>query len=438
MEPSRSRPRHRRWPLAWIALPTAALLFSLLRLTAGAQEPPAPPPDGPETELPAAPSAASDTVGVSTAPDAPAAPTVPAVPTLPEPPDGDVVRGVKLLVAGGGRVDWSVQGDWLAYDRRDKDDLYDVYKATTQGTGAICLTCPLLEFRNANATNPAWHPSGRLLVFQVQPRGRQLEQTLAERSTPERGLHSELWTITADGRSFFQLTRPEQTGSAVLDPCFSHEGGLLAWSERASHHGGLWGEWILRVARFEDRAGVPRLSRVRTYRPGGGRSFVQVHGFSADDRSLILSGNLEPGQPESGLDLYLFDLETEQLTRLTKTLGNFDDQGRFSPAGDWLAWTSNRDVPPLLRGSGREAGRPFPSDLWLMNTDGSGEKRLTIFNPETGRDPATGAAITDFAWSPDGDRIAATVVRDLSAPREDLYLIELDPGLGRDASRQSR
>ncbi|MCB1058086.1 MAG: PD40 domain-containing protein, partial [Acidobacteria bacterium] len=350
---------------------------------------------------------------------------------LPELPAGDAVRGVELLVPGGGRVDWSVQGDFLAYDRAGSDGLYDIYKSSADGAGRVCLTCPLLEFQNANATNPSWHPSGRLLVFQVQQRARQIEQTLLERSTPERGLHTELWTITADGRSFFQLTRPEQSGPSLLDPCFSHEGKLLAWSERATDRGGLWGEWILRVGRFDERAGVPRLSHVRTYRPGGGRSFVEIDGFTADDRGLILSGNLEPGQPESGMDLYRFDLETEQLTRLTRTLGDFDDAGHVSPAGDRLAWASGRDVPPLLRGPGRDAGRPFPTDLWLMNLDGSGAQRLTIFNPDAGRDPSFAAAVTDLAWNPDGDRIAATVVRDFGAPREDIFLVELDPNFGR-------
>jgi Tol biopolymer transport system component len=350
---------------------------------------------------------------------------------IPKPPGNSVVRSTRLLVPSGGRLDWSVQGDWIAYDRRGPDDLYDLYKVTPQGAGITCLTCPLLEFRNAHALNPSWHPSGRLLVFQAQMRARRLEMTTTALTTPERGLHTELWTISADGKAFFQLTRSEQTGAGVLDPHFSHEGDRLVWSERIANRAGLWGDWAVRVAEFSERGGVPRLGRVRTYRPGNGRGFLVVHGFTPDDRQLVLSGNLEPGQAGTGLDLYLFDLTTQKLTRLTSSLGDYDDQMHYSPAGDWFAWASDRSVPPILRGTGRTAARPLPRDVWLMNTDGSGEQRLTFFNPRTSRNPADGAVVSDLAWSPRGDQLAVHVVRDFQAPREEIYLIDLDPGLGR-------
>lgn len=351
---------------------------------------------------------------------------------IPEPPGSGPVRATRLLISNAGRLDWALQGDWLVFDRRDADGLYDLYRATAQGAGTECLTCGLLEFENAHALNPSWHPSGQLIVFQAQPRARRLDQSSATLTTPERGLHTELWTISADGESFFQLTRSDQTGAGVLDPRFSHEGDLLAWSERVANRNGLWGDWVIRVARFGQRAGIPRLGKVRTYRPGAGRGFVVAHGFTPDDRGLILSGQLEPGQPATGLDLYLLDLESEELTRLTRTLGDYDVDAAFSPAGDWLAWASNRSVPPLLRGSGRGAARPIPRDLWMMNADGSGAERLTFFNPRASRNPDDGAVVGDFAWSPTGDRIAVHVLRDFAAPREEIYLLELDPGLGRD------
>ncbi|MDY7092206.1 MAG: hypothetical protein SX243_04455 [Acidobacteriota bacterium] len=350
---------------------------------------------------------------------------------IPKPPGNTMVRSTRLLVPGGGRLDWSVQGDWIAYDRRDADDLYDLYKTSPQGAGTVCLTCPLLEFRNAHALNPSWHPSGRLLVFQVQMRARRLDVTTTALTTPERGLHTELWTISADGKTFFQLTRGEQTGAGVLDPHFSHEGNRLVWSERVANRSGLWGDWVVRVAEFAERGGVPRLGKVRTYRPGNGRGFLVAHGFTPDDRQLVLSGNLEPGQAGTGLDLYLFDLTTQELTRLTRTLGDYDDQMHYSPAGDWFAWASDRNVPPILRGTGRSAARPIPRDVWLMNADGSGEQRLTYFNPRNSRNPADGAVVSDLAWSPRGDQLAVHVVRDFQAPREEIYLIDLDPGLGR-------
>ena len=61
-------------------------------------------------------------------------------------------------------------------------------------------------------------------------------------------------SITRDGRRIWQLTRAGERGGLVLDPHFSHEGGLLLWSERLRGAPDPWGEWAVRVgARFRVR-----------------------------------------------------------------------------------------------------------------------------------------------------------------------------------------
>ncbi len=342
-------------------------------------------------------------------------------------PASPAVARQELVIVGGGRVDWSVQGDLLAFDRRGPDGFYDLYVARPDGSGERCLACQLLEFRSSHAYNPSWHPSGRLLVFQAQPLARTLELSAAAMASPDRGIHSELWTISSDGKVFFQLT---PGGQGLLDPVFSHEGDLLAWSERVSSKRGRWGEWVLRVARFSDRAEVPKLGRVETLEPGAARLFAVAHGFTPDDKGLVVSGNFEVGQAESGMDAGRVELGSGKLTAFTRTLAEWDEQARFAPDGVHVAWTTDRNLSrrpqPLAPGT-RAAARPSPRELWLRRAEGGGEVRLTYFNQADTPAAGTGALVSDFAWSPDGTQLAVSVLGDLANPREDIYLLTLAP-----------
>ena len=334
---------------------------------------------------------------------------------------------LRILVPSGGRVDWSVQGDLIAYDRQGSDGFYDLYLTTPAGTLERCLTCQLLEFRRVHAFNPAWHPSGNLLVFQAQPAARKLHFGPTVMASPDRGLHTELWTISRDGQVFVKLLEP-LPGRAILDPHFSHEGGLLAWSERVKSRTARWGEWEIQVAPFNVRAQIPKLKKIERYPMKDKHHFTEVHGFTPDDRRLLISGNLEAGQGEAGMDVYLLDLESREVERLTHTLGDWDEHAHLSPDGRQLAWTSNRNLsrraPPSPPGT-MPTARPVRRDLWLRDLESGSEVRLTYFNHPSSPTAQSGATIADLVWSPEGGRLLLTVVSDFAADREDLYELTL-------------
>ncbi len=344
-----------------------------------------------------------------------------------EAPQSPAVKNLRLLLTNGGRVDWSVQGDWIAFDKRGDDGFYDLYVMKPDTSLERCLTCRLLEFRKTHAYNPSWHPSGKLLAFQAQRLARKLKLDASEMATPDRGLHSQLWTISMDGEVFLQLTSND-SNRALLDPNFSHEGTLLAWSERARSRIGRWGEWQIRVAKFNLRAQVPRLKKVKTYRPGERRRFVVAHGFSPDDKRLLVSGNLARDQPEAGMDIYLLDLESRETSPLTQTFSEWDQQAQISPNGVHVAWSSNRNLPrtraPAPPGIPFSA-RPQRRELWIQNLDGSGQERLTFFNHPSSFMAEAGATVADFAWGPEGNSIVLQVVTDFVGQKEALYLLEL-------------
>ncbi len=349
-----------------------------------------------------------------------------------EVPRNGWVRSIQSVKPGGGRLDWSVQGETLAFDKRSERGYYAIYTMLPDGTGESCLTCPLYEFRKLHAFDPVWAPSGEYIVFTVQRNAKKLGLTAGAMTTPDRGIRSDLWIIDRTGKYYFQLTQGQQTGLAVMAPRFSHEGGQLLWSERVATQGGRWGQWILRVGQINIDAAVPRLKKVKDYRPAETRGFVEGHGFSPDDRRILIAGNLEPGQSEAGMDLYLFELATGQRQRLTTTLGEWDQLAEFAPTGEHIAFTSNRNLPRAMprQSSVPPSARTVPRELWLMAPDGSGQQRLTFFNHPAQGDAAGNVVVADLSWSPDGDRIALQVVN-LADDTEAIYIVELDASFRR-------
>lgn len=330
------------------------------------------------------------------------------------------IVAIDLLERNGGRPEFSAQGDRIAFDRAGDDGRYDIHLLEVETGLERCLTCEVYDLKKTNNLAPAWHPSGRYLVFLAQGLAKRLGLGTTELVTPDRGVHADLFVIRLDGKGFWQLTR--DTG-AILDPHFSYEGDKLVWSERVGAGGdGHWGEWAVRLAKFDGDGKVPRLKGVRTFRPGEQHGLIVVHGFAPDDRRILLSGNLEEGQRETGSDIYLFDPETETLERLTHSRSNWDDDAAFAPNGQFIAFTSNAEILGTPTGTGVPA--VLRRDLWLMKPDGSDQRRLTYFNDPRTPEGLGDAYVGDFSWAPAGDRIVVHVVAG-SPPREDLYLIRL-------------
>lgn len=339
--------------------------------------------------------------------------------TIKAAPGHREVSEVRLLKDGAGRVDWSQQGDWLAFDQVGAEGYSALYVMRVDGTAEKCLTCENLDFHRASALNPVWHPSGEYLVFQVQNLPRRLIPGPRQLAGPERGLHSELWVAVREGRPAWQLTRAGEQGRAVLDPHFSYEADQLVWSERIENRGEGWGQWGFQVAGFSVRRGLPRLGKVTTYEPGERKGWTVAYGFTPDDKGLLISASPRPGERESDLDLYRYDLATRALTPLVRTQGEVDGPAAFAPGKDVVVFASSRGL-----GGGRQL--PWRQDLWLISLDGQRQERLTFWNDPGSSQFLGEALIADLAWSPQGDRLAVTVVSADPEPRQALWLVVLD------------
>ena len=338
------------------------------------------------------------------------------------------VRDIRVLKEDAGRMDWSQQGDWIAFDRAEPD-FYQIYIMQPDGGGEKCLTCEQWDFRKTNSFSPAWHPSGDYLVFQVQENAKHLDLDILRLTTPHRGLHSELWLISDRGRDPFQLTRIRDRGGAVVDPHFSHEATLLVWSQRVVS-AGRWGEWEPHVGRFQIKRGVPRLTKVKNYQPAVRKGFTLAHGFTPNDRGLLISAVPDDRQSAIGRDILELDLETGNYQRLTSTPRQWDELVFALPRADGVVWVSDRGIE-------RPAHRRLPrqGDVWYMSASGRRQERLTFFNDPQSDHFLGEALIDDLAWNPEGDKLLLHVVSTGPSPGSEtveqaIYIVELKGALG--------
>lgn len=331
----------------------------------------------------------------------------------------------RLLFEDVRTVDWSPRGDWIAFDRRDRQGFSQLWVARPDGSAERCLTCDFYQLRQHHSGSPTWHPSGKHIVFVVEKPVRSDGRPLPFLSVPGGNLGSDLWAVTFDGRDAFNLTSRGVEGGRALAPRFSHEGDQLAWSQRIAAGGGAWGQWGLHVARFSASRGVPRLRGIKVYQPGAQRRFMESYGFTADDRGVLFAANLDPGQPEGGLDLYVLRLESEELVRLTGSPA-FDRFARLTPDGRRVVWASSsgqRESEPLFER--REKSTDLALDLWLMEVGGTEARRLTRFNDATDGGYIGRVMTGTVAWSRDATQLLVPLVALGQNGVGGLYLVDL-------------
>jgi Tol biopolymer transport system component len=321
----------------------------------------------------------------------------------------------------GGRVDWSADG--IVFDHLDADGYYDVAFIRQDGSGYRNLTKGRAGVPQKHCGNPAWHPTGRYVVF-VAEKDERLHASDAHIGgsagcTPGAGAHCDLWVADLRDTSFTRLTTlptkknlPDPTKiSGVLHPHFSHDGKKLLWSEMTDFAGsgarGTFGLWRLNVSDFVTTGGTPFLANTARYEPGGALgpfSFIETHGFSPDDSTVIYCANAQAGQQDVYIDIYTFNLFSRRLRRLTDEADVWDEHAHISPDGRRVVWMSSAGYP--VAPSTYE--QSLKTEYWMMDIDGSNKTRLTFFNDPASSDARVaqgGRAIaSDFAWGTLADR----------------------------------
>jgi len=315
-----------------------------------------------------------------------------------------------------GKPAWSPDGSRLAFVRRDGG----IYVMPALG-GAPQRVSISKGFAGGGL---AWSPGGAFFVF----------------TGPGQGL----FAVSAEGGEVHQLTQPAAgvDSSAALSP----DGGSLAFVRRTSTFNS--GVFVMPLNRDGTAAGAAKQIT-------SGVWDISSLDWTADGREILFAGSADSGnsslwrvardggkptrfpaptmvsvQPtvarQSGRMIYVTRrIETKifkmplgahpgEPSPLIETDGDQRDLG-VAPNGERIAFVSNRT------GS---------KEIWVANSDGSDQTRLTFFN---------GPSVGSPRWSPDGKQIAFD---GYAGGSSDIYLIPAEGGkplsLTRDPANEVR
>ena len=338
------------------------------------------------------------------------------------------VKSMKVFMEDVGRLDWCDASGLMVFDKRGADDYFDVFVARPDGRVIRSLTDGVKGVPQRHNGCPAWHPSGKYVLFQSE-----MERHFggSEHSRPGAGLWCNLWVADVAGGRFWKLTDypPGPAGRGALHPHFSRDGGKIVWAERQGNLEGKdrdWGRWAIKVADFvvDDEKG-PRIENVRSFTPGRRPCFFETHGFSPDGTKVIFSANVKKGQHVTGIDICTLDLKTGRFSNLTESFADWDEHAHYSPDGKRICWMSSTGykVTPDAR-KWRTVKTDLRTDLWMMAADGKNKRRLTFFNEKGHPEYMEHAVVADNTWLPDGRTVAALVL-DVRTFTSRMHLIKL-------------
>lgn len=296
---------------------------------------------------------------------------------------GDPESGeVRALGVQGGTYDWSPDGDRIAFVSNPYalgGRPSELWIVNADGSGLRKATAAIRQ-----AARPRWSPDGSRLALSAYDRERQTSQ---------------LYVVGADGSGLRRLVRGLQPAVATWSP----DGERIAYLNRTKR---VWSLFVLELATGR----VKRLVRGAHYSgigwsPDGSRiSYVQkrrlyviradgtrkrrlsglvvwgLHEWSPDGTRIAFESHQGPSYYRKS-DIYTVRPDGSDVRRLTRGADRtVEDLGpTWSPDGGKLAFTSGRDI---RTGGSRE--------VYVMNADGTCERRLT-----------RGAASLDApAWRP--------------------------------------
>ncbi|MES1220414.1 MAG: hypothetical protein ABUT20_33240 [Bacteroidota bacterium] len=265
----------------------------------------------------------------------------------------------------------------VAYGRADANGYYKIYLNNLDGTNEQALTFPGWQ-ADRHQWPEEWDPTGQYLFCNVEKNDYAPESGHTRSSvdaTPGYGAYTDVWVIKRDGSQAWKIVDlPNNYNSAVTHCAISADGKLFAWTERTQPPVFLdpnlsAGAYVFRVATVSYTP-APSLSDIKTYQPGNVAQGGELESISPDKTSLLIYSTFE-SKNIIATPIYKVDLQTGAATKLTTE--SFSQCPTYTPDGRHIVFMTGRDCdifPLSVQGA----------DWWIMNADGSDQRRLTYMN----------------------------------------------------------
>lgn len=272
----------------------------------------------------------------------------------------------------------------------------------------LLLSYSLMQEKQIDYHDPRWSPDGEKIVFYSNKSG-----------------NFDIYVMNSDGSDMKQLTFDDSYDGM---PAWSSDGKRISF---ASKRGGDFDIYAMN----SDGSGIKELIKTE--------NFEGTHRWSSDGNYIAFEGN--NNNNNNNTDIYLFDVRTKKIKRLTTDEGNdfaplflngrenivFQSSrtGKYqiyklnlkteelkaltSGKSHNLIGSANRDES-LLTYISYESGSP---QIYIMNIDGSDKRKITNSDIEKYK----------AELSPDGDRIVYNEIRMNGKKREyDICIINSD------------
>ncbi len=250
----------------------------------------------------------------------------------------------KLTTLAGGEIfpSWSPDGTQIAFEKQGAG--FQVYVMDANGSNPVNLTA--LNGNNSER-QPVWSPDGELIAFYGQV-----------------GFQNELFTMKPDGSSRTNISNDPGND---FQPVFSPDGTKIVFaSSRIGSKDDIWvmdasGANPVRITDLSGGAESP------DWQPLGSEPPVPVERPKKIENDLIVfsSNRIGPGNPEGDAEIFVMTAIGTKLKQLTFNNGLADLSPAWSPFGKKIAFSR---LPP---------GGTTNSDIFTMNPDGTGLRRLT-------------------------------------------------------------
>jgi dipeptidyl aminopeptidase/acylaminoacyl peptidase len=282
----------------------------------------------------------------------------------------------------------------------------------------LALLCPTLLLCTLSAFGQTTKPGLTLADLdrlvrvgdpELSPDGKHIAYTVSHVDTEDDKSVSELWMVDWDGSNDLQLTYGTESAGS---PRWSPDGRYLAFT--SSRPGKAKGSqvWVLDRRGGEARQVTDVKQDLSDYRwsPDAKQLLLTLHEKDAPEDEK----NAKPKPPKPVVidryhfkqdregyltdkrdQLYLFDIATRKLTKLTSAPasgpGSYaEHEAEWSPDGTMIAFVSNHDAP--------DPDRTANDDVFVVEAKpGAAPRQLTTFSGEDSG---------PLAWSPDSQRIA--------------------------------